>query len=361
MKITIGQTIRELRRRDGRTQEDLAGALGVTAQAVSRWESGGSYPDMEIVPSIANYFGVSIDVLFGYHGEREAKIDALLAAVDEKDALNLRDDCTYDECIAMLREGLAEFPGNERITHRLANLLNNAGWTRHTTYGSWRRYDDADGCIRYNFDPERRNPYWTESVKLYESLLRTAEDPAVVTDATCKLILTYRVFGEYEKGRTLALRLPSAEQCREVMLATAFDGAEQKTHLADALETLAVTFAEQFMYALINDRRNFTDGTCIAKVRGLIGMFDLLDGAGAREVAYLYLYLARLEWEFGSHDAAFAALDDALICAKRTGDLAPHLPEDFPMWTNPEYRPVKAEMMRDERWNAWAERCGGVE
>lgn len=359
MKITIGQKIRELRRRDGRTQEDLAGALGVTAQAVSRWESGGSYPDMEIVPSIANYFGVSIDVLFGYHGEREAKIDALLAAVDEKNAQNVREDCTYDECITMLREGLVEFPGNERITHRLAGILNDAGWARHADYGSWRRYDDADGYIRYNFDPERKNPYWTESVKLYEALLRIAEDPAIVTDATCQLISTYRVFGEYGKGQELALRLPSVEQCREVMLATAFDGAEQKPYLADALEKLAVTFAEQFMYALVNDRRNFASGACIAKVRGLIGMFDLLDGVGAKEVAYLNLYLARLEWEFGSHDAAFAALDNALIHAKRTDGLALHLPEDFPMWTNPEYRPVKEEMMQDARWDAWVKRCEG--
>ncbi|MBO5126706.1 MAG: helix-turn-helix transcriptional regulator, partial [Clostridia bacterium] len=99
MKISIGSKIRELRRRDSRTQEELANALGVTAQAVSRWESGGSYPDMEIVPAIANFFGVSIDELFGYHGEREAKVNALLAKVEELDMQNMREDATVDECI----------------------------------------------------------------------------------------------------------------------------------------------------------------------------------------------------------------------------------------------------------------------
>ena len=64
MQLDLGTKIRELRRQNGRTQEALADALGVTSQAVSRWESGGSYPDMEIIPSIANYFGISIDELF---------------------------------------------------------------------------------------------------------------------------------------------------------------------------------------------------------------------------------------------------------------------------------------------------------
>lgn len=55
MQVKIGEKIKELRKVTGRKQEDLATALGVTPQAISRWEANGGYPDMEMIPSIANY------------------------------------------------------------------------------------------------------------------------------------------------------------------------------------------------------------------------------------------------------------------------------------------------------------------
>lgn len=60
MQVKIGEKIKELRKVTGRKQEDLATALGVTPQAISRWEANGGYPDMEMIPSIANYFHISI-------------------------------------------------------------------------------------------------------------------------------------------------------------------------------------------------------------------------------------------------------------------------------------------------------------
>ena len=86
MKLTLGEKIKELRKRDGRKQEDLASALGVTNQAVSRWEKDGSYPDMEMIPAIANYFGITIDELFGYENDREKKIDAIFKQIKEMNA-----------------------------------------------------------------------------------------------------------------------------------------------------------------------------------------------------------------------------------------------------------------------------------
>ena len=60
----IGTIISKLRKEKGITQEELAKYVGVSAQAVSKWENGG-VPDTELLPKIADYFNISTDVLFG--------------------------------------------------------------------------------------------------------------------------------------------------------------------------------------------------------------------------------------------------------------------------------------------------------
>lgn len=62
--MEIGNQIKTLRQRRGITQEDLAQHLGVTPQAVSKWERGAGAPDIEMLPAISAYFGVTIDELF---------------------------------------------------------------------------------------------------------------------------------------------------------------------------------------------------------------------------------------------------------------------------------------------------------
>ncbi len=61
---SIGAVIAELRKKKGVTQEGLAKHVGVSAQAVSKWEKGG-VPDVELLPAIADFFEVSVDELFG--------------------------------------------------------------------------------------------------------------------------------------------------------------------------------------------------------------------------------------------------------------------------------------------------------
>lgn len=74
MKLTISENLRKLRKQKNVTQDRLADYLGVTCQAVSRWENGSAYPDIELLPEMARFFAVSLEELLGCEsGEREAE------------------------------------------------------------------------------------------------------------------------------------------------------------------------------------------------------------------------------------------------------------------------------------------------
>ena len=65
MNDILGSNIMHLRKENGMTQEQLATALGISYQAVSKWETGNSSPDISTLPLLADLFSVSIDTLFG--------------------------------------------------------------------------------------------------------------------------------------------------------------------------------------------------------------------------------------------------------------------------------------------------------
>lgn len=79
----IGSTIRRLRKAQGITQEELSEAIGVTPQAVSKWENGAGMPDIAQLVPLANYFRVSIDTLFSRDGfNTDNEVDALIRTIE---------------------------------------------------------------------------------------------------------------------------------------------------------------------------------------------------------------------------------------------------------------------------------------
>ena len=65
MTLLIGENIKRLRRERNLTQEEMAAHLGISFQSISKWERGDGYPDIAMLPTLANYFGVSVDELLG--------------------------------------------------------------------------------------------------------------------------------------------------------------------------------------------------------------------------------------------------------------------------------------------------------
>ena len=372
--------LHELRTKKGLSQGALAEKIFVTRQAVSRWEYGYTYPDVELIPSIANYFGITIDELFGYENDREERINSIIEKVDSFNYKFRGDDEWVDECLSILREGLAEFPQNERLLIVLAETLWESGWRRH---GEWLSYD-KDGFIQYSYDREHKNKYWVESGKICEQLINNTKDNSIFTRAIAILVPLYRNFGKYDTAISYANQMPSIQKCREYLLTEGTDGKLSAKYIGDFLLKSAKEFSEQLIFSLISNKSNYESDMPIEKVKGAIAIFDLICDDGNMGdyhdfVSKLYLYLSRLEWERGYYNDAFVSLDKALGHAKsieRLCDGKEHtltaplvsfvtfkldkgmkyvslLPENWPFWCNPDYSQVEKEIKADPRWSEW--------
>ena len=384
MQLELGQKIRELRRRDGRTQETLADALGVTSQAISRWEANGGYPDMETIPAIANYFGVSIDELFGYENDRSKKVNALAEKINEMNRLNNGVDVNIDECIAVAREALIEFPGNDKITLALASVLYNAGYARYGEY-----HVDGDGGYSV-YETERHKNYaeWNEAIKLYEKLLQTLPVGEMRQKATVELSQLYKNIGEHEKALRLAETAPDIEASRPFLRINAFDGKDSVAARGEVLLEI-VRCASELIEGIVLTDCTLPPETSATLLQNAISLFDLVctDGYYGRAfgfIACLQMLRSHYLWLADERDGAFDALDMALNLAKKGDSLresgkkffsspllrnvrtyaereenrrfAAELPEVWPWWSAPQCNRVKAEMQADPRWEEWVKR-----
>ena len=124
--VYLGINLKELRTKKGLTQEQLAYEFGVSSQSISRWENGSTYPDVVMLPVIASYFNVSIDMLVGYAKECTAEERELFFA-------HVR-SMNRQEQIVQYREMLKKYPNNIHLQFGLAGVL----------FGAWKKTHDAD-------------------------------------------------------------------------------------------------------------------------------------------------------------------------------------------------------------------------
>ena len=124
--LYLGTNIKEYRLKKSYTQEQLAYELGVSSQTISRWETGATYPDIVMLPVIAELFETTIDNLMGYAKEcTSAEREAFFAKVRTLDKA---------EKIARYREMLQQYPNDTILQFGLANLL----------YGLVKKQSDTD-------------------------------------------------------------------------------------------------------------------------------------------------------------------------------------------------------------------------
>ena len=116
--MNIGNKIRELRKQRGITQEQLAESIGISFQAVSKWENNIALPHITLVPVLASYFGVSMDELFDFNLK---EIEHAVRIITEK-AYQYREN-NPAESRRILEEGLKKYPENDILLNNLLYVL----------------------------------------------------------------------------------------------------------------------------------------------------------------------------------------------------------------------------------------------
>lgn len=157
MKILIGENIKQLRKANSITQEQLAEALNITCAAVSKWERGDTYPDITLLQPLAYFFGVTLDELMGYQASKIQKdIDELIARYTEL----YRTDC--EAARDLIVKAHAEYPNDYQIMN--CYMWNLAG-------------DYADN------DPQNLLSHKAEFLEICERILDGCKDNYIRRDA----------------------------------------------------------------------------------------------------------------------------------------------------------------------------------
>ena len=115
--MEIGRQIKQLRQRRGITQEALAQQFGMTPQAVSKWECGTAAPDIELLPALSAYFGVTIDELFSLSDD--TRMERIQNMIWDVRHLNPAD---VENARQFLLEKAAREPENGRPHELLADM-----------------------------------------------------------------------------------------------------------------------------------------------------------------------------------------------------------------------------------------------
>ena len=197
MTNKIGEKIKALRKKANITQEKLAGYLGITFQSVSRWESGICYPDLEILPAVANYFNVTTDELLGVDiMNKQEKIDKIFEQVCENSSKGL-----IDENIEILRTAVNEFPNDFGLLSNLAFCLG------------------------------KRDDTIKEAISLNERILADCTDAHIRYGVMQKLAYDYNSIGEKDKAIETANKLPDWALTSDRLLRDIYDGDDRISHL----------------------------------------------------------------------------------------------------------------------------------
>lgn len=198
MKLRISENIKNLRKDKNISQETFAEILGVTCQSVSRWENEICYPDIELIPIIADYFNVSVDYLLGVDKTLEEKeVNKYLSEFQLEISKG-----NIEKCINIARKGVAQHPNNYKLLNKLMYAL----------------FVSADDTGNISNWKENKEKYDEEIVSLGNRIMKHCDDVDIKYEAITRLAFHHCEMGRKKIGKEIYNNIPSMNVSREVNL-----------------------------------------------------------------------------------------------------------------------------------------------
>lgn len=275
--MAFANVIKSLRRNADMTQEELAEALGITSQAVSRWETGTATPDVPTVLKLAYLFEVSADTLLEVdHDRKKKEIHRLILETDNMDP---------EEAADALRNALSEYPRNETLMHALSRYL----------------YYRV-----YNRNPGGKNAekILHEAIRLTEYLYTLNRSEHIHT-----LLGMYRDAGMIEKGKELLKDAPGYNMVRQELAIELADG-EEKIRLMQENAYILLTKLNWQVYMLSLEEEAFPEEERISMLRQ---MFEANRTLMPSDPEYAYNWQAsHVPWQLAQHYSELGQVDEAI-------------------------------------------------
>jgi len=292
MNINISENLKELRKKKNNTQEELAEFLTVSGAAVSKWERGECYPDIEFLPKIASYYDISMDDLFGM-GEikKKERIDEYLAKDYE---IFLQEDDRPKQAekrIALWREAQKEFPNNHTVLLNLIYALN---------YPDCEPSDNAD-----------------EIVQIGERLLAESTDDDIRSVTIYTLCRVCGLKNDFENAKRYANMVPPFFRSKEILYSRCLSGEERVKHSQQCI----VYFIREIYKTFINDlsgtakRKSDISGyECAPMTEFALNLYKLLypdgDYGDDEQEAALICHVLTNQYSGEDNDKALYYLDE---------------------------------------------------
>lgn len=246
MELKIGNKIRFLRKKQRITQEQLAEKIGVSYQAVSKWENNIVLPDITLIPVLASYFGVSTDEILSYSSyEKDKDIEEIVTQAAK------HRETDPSEGWKILQEGLKKYPDNDILLNNLLYVMN------------------------YNQSPEAQ---WDETLKLASKIIDKTDSDEIKYDALRFVAYAYKEKGDISSASAALEQIPELYFTKLSELAFILEGTEKYT-AAEKQKWISFEMLLQMMWKLAEYYRDEGDiNNAIEETQRALKLIESMDG-----------------------------------------------------------------------------------